>query len=98
MSSSSGISLRHGPHQLAQKLIITTWPLNWERSMVLPPRPESWKPGAGPDEEEASAAEAKTAASAMPLTNPFKLLADMTHSVRRRPVSYTHLRAHETPE
>ena len=64
MSSSSGISCRHGPHQVAQKLIITTWPLNWERSMVLPPRPESWKAGAGPDEEVANAGSTNTAASA----------------------------------
>src|SRR5262245_17568013 len=77
MSSSSGISCRHGPHQVAQKLIITTWPLYWARSMVLPPRPESAKPGAGAEEVVASAAEANTAASAIPLKSPFTVRADM---------------------
>src|SRR6478735_10241620 len=67
MSSSSGISWRHGPHQVAQKLIITTWPLNWERSMALPLRPVSWNAGAGPDDEVANTGNANTRASARPL-------------------------------
>src|SRR6185436_20767949 len=76
MSSSSGISCRQGTHQLAQKLIITTWPLNCDRSMVLPPRPDSWKAGAGED-EVANAAEANTAASTTPLKILFTETADM---------------------
>src|SRR6185436_3348246 len=48
MLSSSGISCRHGPHHVAQKLIMTTWPLYWARLMVLPPRAFSWNCGAGP--------------------------------------------------
>src|SRR5215469_15247988 len=36
MLSSSGISCRQGPHQLAQKLIMTTSPLNCVRLTVLP--------------------------------------------------------------
>src|SRR4249920_1294590 len=67
MSSSSGISSRHGLHQVAQKLIMTTWPLNWERSMALPLRPVSWNAGAGPEEEVANTGNANTMASARPL-------------------------------
>src|SRR5687768_10872692 len=77
MSSRIGISWRHGPHQVAQKLIITTWPLNWERSIVLPPRADSENAGAGPDEDAANAGSTKTAASARPLKKPFIVRADM---------------------
>src|SRR5262245_3590901 len=83
MSSSSGISCRHGPHQVAQKLIMTTWPLNWARSMLLPPRPESLKPGAGPDDDVANAADANTAASAIPFKIPFTVRDDM-RSLRQK--------------
>src|SRR5262249_53442796 len=77
MSSSSGISCRHGPHHVAQKLIMTTWPLNWDRLMVLPPREASWKAGAGPVEDAANAADAKTAASAKPFAIPLIVRADI---------------------
>src|SRR6185369_5008996 len=82
MSSSSGNSWRHGPHQVAQKLIITTWPLNWERSMALPLRPVSWNAGAGPDDEVANTGNANTIASARPLATlpiplAFTVRADM---------------------
>src|SRR6185436_12171138 len=85
MSSSSGISSRHGLHHVAQKLIITTWPLNWERSMVLPPRPESWKLGAGPDDDDAaSAADTHTAASARPLNIPLIVRTDIMRRLRQK--------------
>src|SRR5690242_6281814 len=48
MFSSSGISCRHGPHQLAQKLSITTCPLYWERLILEPPRASRVNWGAGP--------------------------------------------------
>src|ERR1700761_1436160 len=48
MFSNSGISWRHGPHQLAQKLSITTWPLYCARLNVLPPLAFSVNWGAGP--------------------------------------------------
>src|SRR5262245_15593986 len=44
--SSRGISCRHGPHQLAQKLIITTWPRNCDSETDLPSRVDSVKSGA----------------------------------------------------
>src|SRR3954467_9929725 len=69
MLSSSGISCRHGPHHVAQKLIITTLPLNWLRSTVEPPRPDSWKAGAGLD-EEANTGRTNAAASTSPFENP----------------------------
>src|SRR5688572_29953128 len=85
MSSSSGISCRQGPHQVAQKLIMTTWPLNWARLMALPSRPDSWKPGAGPDEEAANVADANTATRARPFAMLFKLLrADIMRTLRQR--------------
>src|SRR5580658_784069 len=46
MLSSNGISSRHGPHQLAQKLIITTWPLYCARLISLPPFEPSVNDGA----------------------------------------------------
>src|SRR5688572_32112877 len=82
--SSSGISCRHGPHHVAQKLIMTTWPLNWERSIALPPRPESWKPGAGPEPVAASAGSAKAIAMAIPFAKRFAGVDISAHSVRRR--------------
>src|ERR1700736_6799732 len=48
MLSSSGISWRQGPHQLAQKLSITTWPLYCLRLIFEPPRASSANCGAGP--------------------------------------------------
>src|SRR6187551_28002 len=45
--SSRGISVRQGPHQLAQKLIMTTWPLYWSRLTGLPAMLSSLKAGAG---------------------------------------------------
>src|SRR5882672_1402659 len=77
MSSSSGNSWRHGPHQVAQKLIITTWPLNCDRSMALPLRPESWNAGAGPEEVAANAGNTNAAASASPFAIPLTVRADM---------------------
>src|SRR5690349_16899287 len=44
--SSSGISVRHGPHHVAQKLIITTWPLYWARLTLEPAMAASSKFGA----------------------------------------------------
>src|SRR5437762_6943285 len=48
MFSSRGISCRHGPHQLAQKLSITTWPLYWARLILGPLRESRLNCGAGP--------------------------------------------------
>src|SRR6201996_863159 len=55
MFSNSGISWRHGPHQLAQKLSITTWPLYCARLNVLPPLAPRVNWGAGPLGSPASA-------------------------------------------
>src|ERR1700733_10490728 len=66
MFSRSGISWRHGPHQLAQKFIITTCPLYWLRLTVLPPRAGRLNVGAGPG-APASAGTAMRSA-AMPRT------------------------------
>src|SRR5690242_2513597 len=77
MSSSSGISCLQGPHHVAQKLIMTTWPLYAERSMALPLRPVSWNAGAGPEEEVANAGNTNAAARAKPFANPFSVRADM---------------------
>src|SRR5688572_808652 len=43
----SGISCRQGPHQVAQKLIMTTWPLSSLRRTSPPSRAGSAKSGAG---------------------------------------------------
>src|SRR6516165_2881678 len=47
MLSRSGISWRHGPHQLAQKFSITTWPLYCARLTSPPVRAPSENGGAG---------------------------------------------------
>src|SRR5918995_961804 len=44
--SSSGISWRHGPHQLAQKLSMTTLPFSWPSDTLSPARDGSVKVGA----------------------------------------------------
>src|SRR5687768_14718009 len=44
--SSSGISWRQGPHQLAQKLSITTLPFSWPSDTLSPARDGSVKVGA----------------------------------------------------
>src|ERR1700722_4132526 len=80
MSSSSGISWRHGPHQLAQKLSMTTWPLYFARSIWLPPLAGSTNSGAGPVGSAATAGKAMTRAATIPAirfcmgppTNPLK--------------------------
>src|SRR4051794_7786246 len=48
MFSSRGISCRQGPHQLAQKLSITTCPLYWARLILGPLRESRVNCGAGP--------------------------------------------------
>src|SRR6188768_1936761 len=45
--SRMGISVRQGPHQLAQKLIMITWPLYWSRLTGLPAMLSSLNTGAG---------------------------------------------------
>src|SRR5579864_44083 len=65
MLSSNGISWRQGPHQLAQKLIITTWPLYCARLTWLPAREPRLKAGAGPPSEPASAGSDSASAAAM---------------------------------
>src|ERR1700761_2056777 len=80
MLSSRGISWRHGPHQLAQKLIITTWPLYCARLIVPPPFAPSVNCGAGPLGSAATAGNAMTRAATSPAirffmappTNPLK--------------------------
>src|SRR5688572_3431975 len=47
IASRCGISWRQGPHQVAQKLIITTWPLYCASETGLPAREASVKSGAG---------------------------------------------------
>src|SRR5882757_1475542 len=61
MFSSRGISCRHGPHQLAQKLSMTTWPLYCARLIFEPARESRVNCGAGPLPE--AAFEAGTALS-----------------------------------
>src|SRR5579872_5648973 len=63
--SSSGISCWQGPHHVAQKLTMTTWPLNWLRAACWPVRAVSVKVGAGPasSPEAAKAPEAITTAA-----------------------------------
>src|SRR5579871_2933808 len=73
MFSSSGISWRHGPHQLAQKLSITTWPLYWARLILGPPRESRLNCGAGPLALEP--AEAGTAVSSAAMTAPVSIAA-----------------------
>src|ERR1700722_10445020 len=80
MSSSNGISWRQGPHQLAQKLIMTTWPLYLARSSWPPALAGSMNSGAGPVGSEATAGRAITRAATIPAirffmgppTNPLK--------------------------
>src|SRR5271170_788435 len=65
MLSSSGISWRHGPHQLAQKLSITTWPLYCARLTSWPPREPRLNCGAGALGAPASAGTDRASAAAM---------------------------------
>ncbi len=44
--SRCGISSRHGPHQVAQKLTSTTWPRSSSRRTLRPSAPRSVKSGA----------------------------------------------------
>src|SRR3981081_2332824 len=53
MFSSRGISCRHGPHQRAQKLSMTTWPLYCARLIFEPARESRVNCGAGPLPEAA---------------------------------------------
>src|SRR6188472_24919 len=64
MLSSSGISFRHGPHHVAQKLTITTWPLRLESLMGLPVLESSVKSGAGAEAPAAPAGRAAIAPKA----------------------------------
>src|SRR3569833_3126164 len=66
MSSSNGISWRHGPHQLAQKLIMTTWPLYCARLTSLPALEGSVNWGAGPLPSAATAGSAMIKAATSP--------------------------------
>src|ERR1700758_3455322 len=65
MLSSKGISWRQGPHQLAQKLIITTWPLYCARITSWPPREARVNAGAGPVGVPASAGSDRVSAATM---------------------------------
>src|SRR5271170_2724639 len=58
--SSNGISCWHGPHQVAQKLTMTTCPLYWLKAACPPDSAVSVNAGAGPPESAAKAAEAMT--------------------------------------
>src|SRR5215471_2642598 len=64
MLSSRGISWRHGPHQLAQKLIMTTWPWYCVRLTSLPSREARLNCGAGAPVVPASAGTASASAAA----------------------------------
>ena len=52
--------------------------------MFLPPRPESWNAGAGPDDDAANAADAHTAASAIPLQDSFHCACRHHDSLRQK--------------
>src|SRR2546430_17428538 len=73
MFSSRGISCRQGPHQLAQKLSITTCPLYWDRLILGPLRESRVNCGAGPLALEP--AEAGTVASSAGASRPEKIVA-----------------------
>src|SRR5580700_6196593 len=60
--SSRGISCWQGPHQVAQKLTMTTWPLYWLSAPGCPARLVKVNAGAGP---LASPAEANALVAAM---------------------------------
>src|SRR3954466_12330342 len=84
--SRMGISVRHGPHQLAQKLIITTWPLYWSRLTGLPAMLSNLNAGAGPAGATASAGAASKAASSS-VRNDFDglFMFDASRTLRRKP-------------
>src|SRR5579863_8261410 len=64
--SSTGISCRHGPHQLAQKLISTTCPFRSLSDRSLLAAECSWKPGAGAPGAIVAAGAARVHARARP--------------------------------
>src|SRR5262245_37606173 len=64
ISSSAGNSWRQGPHQLAQKLIITTLPLKSASDTGLPARLASVNAGAGAVASAASAGQASATSAA----------------------------------
>src|SRR6267142_5037520 len=47
--SSRGISCWQGPHQVAQKFTMTTWPLYWLKAACCPVSAVRVKAGTGPD-------------------------------------------------
>src|ERR1700692_1695914 len=63
--SSKGISCWQGPHQVAQKFTMTTWPLYWLSVACCPESAVSVKAGAVPDASPlaANAADAMTMAA-----------------------------------
>src|SRR3984885_8376166 len=61
--SSKGISCWQGPHQVAQKFNITTWPLYWLKPDCSPLSAVSVNAGAGPPASEAKAVNARTMAA-----------------------------------
>src|ERR1700733_8850013 len=71
--SSNGISCWQGPHQVAQKFTMTTWPLYWLRAACCPVTAVRVKAGAGPDASPlaANAADATTIAAMAQRFNPF---------------------------
>src|SRR6185312_11091810 len=69
MLSSSGISWRQGPHQLAQKLIMTTSPLNWARLTCWPLVDCRVKAGAAAGATESAAASAAAQAGSASVTS-----------------------------
>src|ERR1700688_3195205 len=66
--SSRGISCWQGPHQVAQKFTMTTWPLYWLNAACCPVTAVSVKAGAGPDASPlaANAADATSIAAIVP--------------------------------
>src|SRR3984885_16150063 len=61
--SSRGISCWQGPHQVAQKFTITTWPLYWLKPDCSPLSAVSVNAGAGPPASAAKAVDARTMAA-----------------------------------
>src|SRR5450631_2082135 len=62
--SSKGISCWQGPHQVAQKFTMITWPLYWLKAACCPVSAVRVKAGAGPDASlAANAVDAMTIAA-----------------------------------
>src|SRR5687768_3765856 len=93
--SSSGISWRHGPHQLAQKLSMTTLPFSWPSDTLSPARDGSVKVGAIEALAPTSDVVANIAATVTPRSHVFSVEVMIRDPLRADANAHAHPRSEE---